>query len=672
MSEVAPAKCRVEIFRGPPYFFDDHFLKYTWTPSYASTYKNGDIVNVYITEPTWGKITHTFGETINTNPHRFLVIRVTALTGTSWFIEATLGGTVQVSKTFTDLGVKIIDLYAEKGAHFDYDRITVGVNGATNNYVQADYYAVCKQTLLVPIDSGDVVEQLTITKPVLSQGIGGAQLTLPNFNGALNGEINKFDNIIIWLTRTEADLGKPDVKEFGGRIIKTTNRANEYGAFYIDLDCHAYAHELNVPPSLFQKAYSAVNGRTIIEDALAVANYITKHPLGPQWFDSGGASGNTDDRINSTHDVEYDEVLPMSVIQEILDKACNPNGVVGFDIYEMPSGVLIGHLRNSLDFTNPTTVIPASYEKGEDIHRVQNKVKVYGAHEKNFPSDLDSWTDSLSGWTANATFFYLDTDVKRKGSYSLYLHTPTTGYTELHRTFDALSKYGKFVMWVRTPSGLGSGGYAKVRLWCPDSSNYFEADITSIVNANCAGQWGIVSLALALRSGELYNADHNPSGIWTKVGNPQWYLISGLQIIMQNNTASRWVHYDGDMGFINGPFSAIVSDSPSIAKYGVRTAKPISDDSLYSDSECQAGAQSIVEALKDPVITLSNIAVDGDHFNPADRQRIIVSNDNFDAYFAILQFQHQVVGPIWDSTLSLSLESECIDYVFRKLKEATE
>jgi len=666
MSQVAPAKCRVEIFRGPPYFFDDHFLKYTWETQQAVAYKYGDTVLVEIYVGTFGLIIHPFGETINTNPNRYLIVRVTALTGGSWFVQAKLGATVQVSKTFTDLGLKIIDLYTEKGSHFDYDRVTLGVNGAVYDDVTADYYAICKQTLLVPIDTGDVVEQLTITKPVLSQGIGGAKLTLPNFGGALNGEINKFDNIIIWLSRTAVDLGKPDAKVFGGKIIKMTNRANEYGAFFIDLDCHSYAHELNVPPSLLQQSYSAVNGRTIIEDALAVANYITKHPLGPQWFDSGGASGNMDDRINSTHDVEYDEVLPMTVIQEILDKASNPNAVKGFDIYEMPSGVLVGHLRNSLDFTSQNSITPESYNKDDDIHRVRNKFKVYGAAAKPNPSDRKAWNQTVDNWAGINGFGLTVYDdgtnkwiqVNGNGSYT-EIGLRRTNIGTLKAKFEA--GYKEFALVWFADCNIDRVDQVIFNILCPDTSNYFK---------------------LVDTEGRTYSTNSERITIgpksnlaWTSVGNPSWDNIQGFEIRVILDVA--WASGDHfrvtAVHFDKARFSYETANSEaqdSINKYGVRRDEPTVDETLQSDTECETKAKSMLDPVKDPVVSIPDVVIDGDYYNGGDRQRIIVPNDNIDTYLRIIQVQHQVVGPTWDSILRLSFEPEVIDYVFRKLKEA--
>jgi len=75
--------------------------------------------------------------------------------------------------------------------------------------------------------------------------------------------------------------------------------------------------------------------------------------------------------------------------------------------------------------------------------------------------------------------------------------------------------------------------------------------------------------------------------------------------------------------------------------------------------------------LKDLVVTLSEVVVDGDHrYNPGDRQRIIVSNDGLDAYFRIIQVQHRVKRTQWDSVLTLSNEPQHVDYVFKLLQEA--
>jgi len=657
LSEVAPAKVRVEILRGPPYFFDDHFCKYTWNVNQGGLDKDGDVMAIIIgTGYSMAWVSHPIGATINTNPWRYIAVRVAAdFLGTKWTVKAKLAGVMKTYQEFTDTGLKTLDLYALNGnVHFDYDEITIEVYGAVGNYVKLDYVGICKNTVLTPIGVGDVVEDLTITKPVLSQGVSGAKLTIPNFAGAYNGQINKHDVIIIWLARSSVNLGEAAYKVFGGRVVCPSYRARGYGAHYVDLDCHGHAYELINPPALLQKLYAGTNGRTIIEDAVAVCSYLVKHPTAAKWFDNAGASGSTDDRINSTHECEYDEVKPKTVIDEISEKASNPAGVKGFDLVEMPSGVLMGHLRNSLDFVSPIdSITPEQYRKSEDIHRIKTRNPVYGAKEKFCPIN-DDWSESTDNWTGlSDTTISLDASDKKRGNYSIkatHVGDPPACY--FYRTFPAIDcqwKYKKLHVWYKP----GAVAYA-IRLFAPNMDNRFERFY--IVES---AEWIEKNYDL----GPKYEEATGYFG-WKKVGSADWKNIQGIHFSCNQNVA----HVD-DILF--GPTRYYDLADPPTEDYGIRFAEPIIDDSLNSDAECLARSESLRDFLKDPVITLENIWVDGNHsYTPGDRQRVIVSNDNYDAYSRIIEVQHKVVGVTWDIILKLSNEPQYIDYVLRIIEEA--
>jgi hypothetical protein len=652
---LAPAKVRVEIIREPLYF-DDHFCK-GWDggqpPAWAGTALSGDLVTLTVQA---GYSYYHYARPLEFSPvtSSYFVVRVTEVSsGATWRImvrrksDATwLFGPIQ-----SGVGVFVFDIYALLGT--TVDQIGIGVYDAPGKYVRFDYVAITDHIDEVVPDMGDLVEELTVTRPLLNNGICGANLSIPNSGGAYNGLIKAQDVILIWIARAEADLGNPYYKAFGGRIENPINRGDGYGAFYIDLDCHGHAYELNIPPALFQAYCPAINGRTIIEAALALCTYLTRHPAGNFWFDSLGSSGSTDDRIDSTHDVVYDEVVPMTAIQEILEKAKNPAAAQGFDVYETPAGCLIGHLRNSLDFTWPyNTLIPSSYVKGADLHRVRNKTKVYGSRNKALPTDKESWTESLSGWTTGSGTLYLDATHKIVGTYCLELLGDNCW---MYRTFAAIScgnqykkSYGALSFWIWEFQGKE----IEIRLLAPDASNYFARKITNIL------AWTRMTWNLGVEN----------EAEWTKTGSPDWNNIQGFRAGV-NGTSSIELWLDG-LYFYPTRFMGEANDSASQAVYGVRASEPIVDDSLQSDAECVAKAESIKAVLKDPVITLSDVVVDGDYWmDPGVRARIVVANDGLDAYFRIVQAKHVVKGTHWDARLTLSNEPQYVDYVFKLLQE---
>jgi hypothetical protein len=470
------------------------------------------------------------------------------------------------------------------------------------------------------------------------------------------------DAIIIWIARADADLVKPEYKAFGGRVVSVSNRGEGYGAFYIDLDCHGHAYELDIPPALLQARYAVINGRTIIEEALALCSYVAKHPTASMWFDNAGSSGSTDDRIDSTHDSEYDEELAMTVIQEILEKAKNPGATQGFDCYETPSGVLVGHLRGSADFASPIDgIYPQSYKKSVDLHRVRNRIRVYGAQTKNDPLDMDAYTEATTNWTSNGT---LDTSTieKKMGTCSVLAEkTPAGVSVYAERSLPSVIMadyrigYKRLHVWIMCFSDVGADSGLSIFLCAPDYANSFLEQY--VVKS---GVWTEIDIPIG-----------RDEAIWvTGAGTPDWNNIQNIRFAMDSPGSDQVIIFIDNLFFADARFSGIADDIDSQEAYGIRCSKPEVDDSLLSDAECLARAESIRAVLKDPVVTLSEVNVDGDHrYNPGDLQRVIVANDDLDDSFRIIE-----VGPVvrksqWDTLLTLSNEPQYIDYVFKLITE---
>lgn len=653
---LAPAQCRVEIFRGP-ILFDDHFCR-NWTKTSGGDsvfFSQGDIVIIDAASQATCDIERTIPDTVVSAPLEWRVIsRTTVIAGgifEIWVYNKTTSSWVRL-KQVTVAGLDQGTLQAISAGD-TISKIRLRANGQYCS-VSMDYFALTQHPLQVP-DLGDIVDEFTVTSQILNVGINGATVVIPNFSGAYNGLINLQDAILIWLARDTNLLGLVTNKVFGGRIVSYTNRDEKYGETYIVIECHGHAYELAVPPQLLQALYAGVNGRTIIEDAINLCNYIARHPNNENWFDAAGASGygNTNDWIASTHDICYDEEKPLAVIQEILEKTKNPAAVQGFDAYETSAGCIVGHLRNSLDFTSPiTSITPKSYQKKEDLHRVRNKIKVYGVKDHANPSDKDGWTDSTAGWTIGSGALYVNGVTKVIGSYSLSLQGDNCW---MYRTFTAISggkmfesSYEFLIFW----TGEDNGKEIEVRLFAPDSSNYFSRKISSVYKWT-QQKWGL---------GPEYDLE------WSKTGSPNWNDIQGFRIGV-NGTSNVTLWLDG-LHFYPNRYSYTAEDSESEAKYGTRLSKLEVDEALKTNAECQARAESILAVFKDPVITLSDIVVDGDNgYNPGDRQRVIVSNDGLDAYFRIIQVEHSVKGTQWDTILTLSNEPQYIDYVFKLLQE---
>jgi hypothetical protein len=393
------------------------------------------------------------------------------------------------------------------------------------------------------------------------------------------------------------------------------------------------------------KSYDNQNGEAIVKDLLDY--YVGLSHV----RDSTELVENTDTTF--TH-LEY-ENSPVWDILKYIAESSDLAGVIGYDFRVAPDGKFEFFPKNSK--TSPVSlsekIEDSEYRK--DILRIRNRIGVYGCQGKNFPADLDSWSESLDGWTCDSGTLELESVRQREGSHCLRVWTPGGGgEATIHRTFDALVKPQTFVVWAWMPGNLG-GGYGYVRLWAPDSANYFQADIKSILEGQCILQWGFISLALG--PNQMYDPNHNPNGMWTKVGNPQWSQISGLKLIMNCVGATSYIFWDGDFGFLNCAFTGTSEDSGSQNAYGLRELTE-TDEELVSDNECDLRAKALLAYLKDPAesLTLTSTVIDYGTTPPlaADKIHVTLPNENVDSDFRIETVEYRVDAKT--QTLEITLE----------------
>jgi hypothetical protein len=393
------------------------------------------------------------------------------------------------------------------------------------------------------------------------------------------------------------------------------------------------------------KSYDNQKGEAIVKDLLDY--YVGLSHV----RDSTELVENTDTTF--TH-LEY-ENSPVWDILKYIAESSDLAGVIGYDFRVAPDGKFEFFPKNSK--TSPVSlsekIEDSEYRK--DILRIRNRIRVYGCQGKNFPANLDSWSESLDGWTCDSGTLELESLRQREGSHCLRVWTPGGGgAASIYRTLDPLSKPQTFVVWAWMPGNLG-GGYGYIILFAPDSANYFQANISSLLEGKCILQWGLISLALG--SSQMYDANHNPNGIWTKVGNPQWNQISGLKLIMNCVGATSYIFWDGDFGFLNCSYTGTSEDTGSQNAYGLRELTE-TDEELTSDNECNLRAKALLAYLKDPAesLTLTSTVIDYGTTPPlaADKIHVTLPNENVDSDFRIETVEYRVDAKT--QTLEITLE----------------
>jgi hypothetical protein len=155
----------------------------------------------------------------------------------------------------------------------------------------------------------------------------------------------------------------------------------------------------------------------------------------------------------------------------------------------------------------------------------------------------------------------------------------------------------------------------------------------------------------------MYDANHNPNGMWTKVGNPQWSQISGLKLIMNCVGATSYIFWDGDFGFLNCSYTGTSEDTGSQNAYGLRELTE-TDEELTTDNECYLRAKALLDYLKAPEEYLTVRTTVLDYGNTpllaADKIHVTLPNENVDSDFRIETVEYYVDAKT--QTLEVTLE----------------
>lgn len=653
----------MEVFRGPPKLFDDNFVK-DWTKTSEGTSSfstDGDIATLGA-----GDQAHCYVDkdiSFNTTSYPKIAVRIPS-DSENWGVMVYYDGAwhaVWANQTVTGLQEETLT----SGKDVSKIRITADGTGKTAKF---DYIAIMKDTVLIPVDEtkSDIIENLTITLPLLNRGVGGFSCKLPNMDAEYTGKISDFDHILIYLWRK----GTAMTKVFGGKILLPgTEGFGTSQEYYLLMTGMDIGQELLVSPNLMDKKYSSINGKTIIEEAIDLCNEVTKKFV------------DVDTEIASTHDFEFELVKSYAIITQVCVQAKTVGGVVGFDAYVDPAGnahvFKRGKYTSSIDLTGKIE----HYKKEDDVHRVRNKIWVFGAREKKIPYDGDTWTeDSTSpddgSWSSGTGTgsVSVDTSEKVMGSKSIKLNV--TGSDYYGRAIFTLNS-DKYVSAYKARESkslsvqlkLEAAYSGDVVIQIEDSSGQILRQVFTVKT----GEWLCKEFPIGPENESAWSPDE---------GNTQAFDWKNIKIVdvacwfPGTGTGAFWIdgsHFDKCRFGVKSTHSGCdvdipVEDATSQSKYRVRCGEPVIDDGLKSDNECLKKAESLRDFLKEKVVTLSDFRVEGDNgFTPGYRQRVIISNDNIDDYFRILEIQHVIRGVQWDTILTLSNEPQMIDYVFADL-----
>jgi len=346
--------------------------------------------------------------------------------------------------------------------------------------------------------------------------------------------------------------------------------------------------------------------------------------------------------------LEY-ENTPVFDILKYIAESSDKAGVIGYDFRVAPDGKFEFFPKNSK--TSPVSLsekIEVS-EYRKDIHRVRNKIMIYGLADKSVPADKDAWTESLTpadgSWSAAAGEVSLDTDFKAKGSASIKVHSISMYWVGAIFTLNAGKEVNSNLYPLLSFLAYLEKSYnGNVSVFLYDTAGkYARKNITA-----APGEWRKTDLRAGLAN-ELEWEEVEAGFDWAnikKVRIDGWF--SGV------GSGDFWI----DQLFFGGRrYSATREDSASQTNYGLRELVEV-DEELVSDNECDLRARALLDYFKDPAEYLRISTTVLDYGNTpllaADKIPVVLPNENVDCDFRIESVEYNVDAKT--QTLEITLE----------------
>jgi hypothetical protein len=237
------------------------------------------------------------------------------------------------------------------------------------------------------------------------------------------------------------------------------------------------------------------------------------------------------------------------------------------------------------------------------LNDATNKFQVYQIFGRKDPVAGDAYTDD-AGWTTLLGTTTTETLTPSPQVGANYTQNTTgvvagTYYSEFYRMFttpiscEGYDGYGALEFWSMR---LAMGG-ATVKLYCPDSSNYYSYAIPQLGDVDNTWKFHRFSLGMA----NVYNVTTNPDGQWVATGSPDWENISGIYFYAVTATGpGSYMGLDG-LCFNFGRWRYTKTTAASITDYEQHDLTVV-NDLLNSDAECEIHAETLTYQQKDPVV----------------------------------------------------------------------
>jgi len=359
--------------------------------------------------------------------------------------------------------------------------------------------------------------------------------------------------------------------------------------------------------------------------------------------------------------LEY-ENTPVFDILKFIAKSADLAGVIGFDFRVAPDGKFEFFAKNSKTSSVSLSERLDISEYRKSIFRKRDKIFVYGAAEKKYPLNGDSWTetldinnDTINDWVSGTGTgsVSLATDRVAVGTYSIKHTTNTSDY------------YGRLRLII--PSG-----------WQPNCNRYptlqFQINRQSAFSGACtiilednAGRWAAREFNIQADKWVLqkFNVGKKYASEWqgSDIANFNWEIINEIRWDVHFSgvgTGSFWVD---NLFFDSARWSGTYgSGSRELAE---------TDEELHTDNECLLRAKALYDYLSSPaeyIRVVSDVIDFGTTpILAADRIWITLPNENVDGYYRVISVEYRLIAETQtlETTLELGKEPQLLaDYLY--------
>jgi len=402
------------------------------------------------------------------------------------------------------------------------------------------------------------------------------------------------------------------------------------------------------------KTYENQKGEAIVKDLLDY--YVGLSHV----RDSTELIENTDTTYTK---LDY-ENTPVFDILKFIAKSADKAGVIGFDFRVAPDGKFEFFPLNS---KTSSVSLSERLEVGEyrkSIFRKRDKIFVYGAAEKKYPSNGDSWTESLDINNDSINDWQSGTGT---GSVSLDGSTKAFGSYSIKHTTGAPDYYARLRLII--PSGWqpNLNKYPTIQFQIRRESS-FNGQATLILQDNL-GNWAIREFEIQadkwvlqkINAGKKYANEWQGSAI--EAGTFNWEIINEVFWDMWFSGTGTGIFWVDNLFFNSARWSATYgSGSRELAE---------TDEELHSDNECLLRAKALYNHLSSPAeyIRATSDVIDygSTPILAGDRIWATLPNENIDGYYRVISVEYRLIAETQtlETTLELGKEPPLLaDYLY--------